>query len=260
MIDREQAGKLVKLAREKKGMTQEQLGLMIHCTKQQISNLERGKNNFTDEMKELLKKELEIDLFEFFSKGEVERLSVREENGMINKQLYDYKNMQDLRDSVNYILKEVECDPAFEKTVKKLLELTLYATIGYETYIMEPRRRSEEGYALEWGYIAWSIDNLINDSEKWPISDNSDWKHDNKSMLSRKLLYMADEIGAKYFEDFDEGGLKNGYAQQIGRSAEKSVYNIDNIIAGADNALITSYRAGILQLAERIESIENGLN
>lgn len=258
MIDRKQAGRLMQQARSKKGLTQEQLGKKMNYTKQHISGLENGKNNFTDEVKDLLKQELGLNLYEFFSKGDTEQSLNGGVKTMIIKQLYEYNDMQDLKKVIDHILMQVEIDAAYEKTLKKLLEMTLYATIGYETYVMEPLRRDEEDYSLEWGYVAWSIDNLINDEDRWPISGTLSEERCQKkySLLCKKLDYMAYEIGGILFEDFDDDGYKMGYVQQIGRMAEKSAYNIIRIIAGTDNSLITSYRAAILQLAEIIVSME----
>lgn len=241
----------IRKAREKKGMTQEELAKRVHVTKQAVSNWENG-NNYVDEGTiSALEKELGIRL----SKGTIENTGGFGMGPRLHP-LEQIANLEELNGEIQLLLDVVNVDSAYSATISRMLRRLLSEVLGYEIYHMKHTRKEYEEYPLTWETIASDLRDVVNCRENYPIPENGDVPpYFRKGLLAKKIEYMAFMIGYGLFEDFDECGYRNGYEQQVGRQGEEDGYELLDLVSDEDNSMMISFKAAVLAIVTRIERI-----
>ena len=101
-VDRRILGFNVRKAREKAGLTQEQLGKAIGLTHATINRLENGKQNVTLDVLEKISKHLKIETYSLFSKSYlVPYLEVREEQASYHTAHEEMENIKFFEDPLS---------------------------------------------------------------------------------------------------------------------------------------------------------------
>ena len=252
MIDNIVLGKMIKDFRDKKGLTQDQLADMVFVTKQAVSNWERGKNRPDEAAREKLTEVLGI---RFEGKG------AEGESKVEIKQIEEIESLDELGLTIDKILETINIDGAYENTVKKLLEMTLWTIIGYERYKFHFDQKNLEGYEFDWGSIAWTLGSLVDEKESYPFEDfrkMESFVNYTGNSIKDKLSCYSYTAGAELFEDFDEDGYRQGYPQLVGRYAERYGYLLCSLLPDADNDVMTMYKVGVFTLSEYVNELWDG--
>jgi len=247
MYDHMTIAKQIRSGRDKKGYTQEQLGDLIHESKQTISNWERGVSRPSFEALTELENALEIKISR-----------VKRETKMNIKQLNEISEFDEMDKNIENILDSFEIESPFKGSIKKMLRHLLWVLVGYYVYIEGPRwerTAPEYGYLPpEWSDIAVDIRDIID-----PTSQIKQvgfvLRYNNP--ISMRIANKICAIGGELFEDFDEDGFHNGFIQQVARAGETSGYHLLKIIPDSEyeTSVITEFRIAALDLAEYLESL-----
>ena len=254
MLDLTTISKQIKDARTKANMTQDQLAEKLYVTKQAVSNWERGINLPDEQVRENIEKVLGIKLrnkkmitsYQSPFLGPVRSL----------KPISEMKSVDEVSSSVMELLNSVRIDN-HEHVIKKMLYLTLIEIIGYEIYYEGHCRKYYTDEPLSWKVTASELDSLIKDSDLWLIED-SDYRPNNKSIISNKIALMAYFIGGELFEDFDEDGYRNGFVQQIGRYGEECGHSLESLIPEYNTDIAILFKSSIMDIIDILlcDSIE----
>lgn len=241
MLDITVTAQLIKMARKKIGMTQQELANKVFRTKQAVSNWERGKNYPDEIAREDLEKVLNIKLHkeDMNSTIDLKPLSVPQ-----LKSLTEIDKLNDLISQVDLIVKSVTVD-MFEHTVRKMLTLTLLEILGHEIYYQQHIQKYYLEEPLDWDMIASDLECLINDDDDWILYEGHHY-HSKKGLIGDKIYCMANQIGGELFEDFDETGFRKGFEQQIGRYGEACGYDLLKLLPRMDSDIMVIYKTVIL--------------
>ena len=249
MIETKELGRYVRRARERAGLTQEQLAEKLFVSKQAVSNWERGANRIDEAVRERLEETLNISLT-----GKPES----EENMNLDiKKLEDIKNLKELYDAYDEILAEVPIDSAFEHSVRRLLHLLLMCVTGYELYINGYHKRNNaDEYGIDgWQCISSNLFALLDDMEEYPIPRDNKKAEENHRMRD-KIEYMCQTMGGELFEDFDDDGKRvSSFEADCARRGEYDGYDLLDLIPGIPNSLYSSFRCAVYMMAEVIADI-----
>ena len=249
MLDNKFIGNLIREARKKKGLTQEQLADAIYVKKQAVSQWETGKTRPNMDSFEQLNRVLGINLAVTFGKVRKNEMDIKK-----LELIYDF---DELALTAKSIVKSIETDSVFEKTVATFLEYTLFAVLGYECYYLSFSRKKNPDDTLEWSNVAWDIANLLDDEDSGPIFDGCKYPFNpHMTMMEKKIHYMSFLIGGELFEDFDEDGYREGFIQQVGRYGEACGYDLIKILPQSESDLFSVYKVALLKLSECIGCIE----
>lgn len=244
-------GQIIRKARERKNMTQEDLAKRVHVTKQAVSNWENGNNNVDEGTIPVLEKELGIRL----SAETTENVGGFGMGPRLHP-LDQIVSLEELDGEVQLLLDIVNVDKAYASTVSRMLRRLLSEVLGYETYYMKHIRKEYEEYPLTWETIASDLRDVVNCRENYPIPDNREVPpFFREGLLARKIEYMAYIIGQGLFEDFDESGHRNEYEQQVGRQGEEDGYELLDLVSDEDNSIMISFKAAVLAMVTKIQHI-----
>lgn len=244
MLDLTAISKQIKDARTKVNMTQDQLAEKLYVTKQAVSNWERGINLPDEQIRENIEKVLGIKLR---NKKKITSYQSPFLGPVLSlKPISEMKSVDEVSSSVMELLNSVRID-SHEHVVKKMLYLTLIEIIGYEVYYEGHCRKNYTDEPLNWDVIASDLDSLIKDSDPWLIED-SNYRPNNKSILSNKIALMAYFIGGELFEDFDEDGHRNGFVQQIGTFGEECGYSLESLIPEYNTDIAVLFKSAIMDI------------
>lgn len=248
MLDLSTTSKQIKEARRKAGMTQEQLAEKLYVTKQAVSNWERGINLPDEQVRENLEHILSIKLRN-------EKMSTPYKQpfgGAIPslKPLNEMKSVNEVSSSVEEIINFITVDN-YSHTVKKILYLALVELIGYEVYFEGHCRKYFTDEPLDWGVTASELDSLIKDSDSWLLED-TDYRPNDKNILSNKIELMAFFIGGEQFEDFDEDGYRDGFVQQIGHYGQECGYSLITLIPESNTDIAILFKSAIMDIIDML--------
>ena len=249
MIENHVLGKLIRSTREKKGYTQEELAEKIHVTKQAVSNWECGKNRPDEQTRVKISEALGIGFSTMTFGGE---------KNMEIKKLENISDLSELKVEINSIMQSMKLDGAYESTIRKLLEMTLWMVVGHERYKFHFKKDDPEVYPYDWENIAWSLNALIEDKEIYPfdsIQGMESFFHQTGNTLKDKIYYMAFSTGAELFEDFDEDGYRHDFPQMVAKYAEEYGYALYNLLPIFDNDVMTVYKVSVFALSEHVDEL-----
>lgn len=247
MIETKELGRYVKRARERAGLTQEQLAEKLFVSKQAVSNWERGANRIDEAIREKLEEMLGITL--------TERPKAEVEMGLEIKKLQEMENLEELYDSYDKIILEVPVDRAFEHSVRRLLKLLLMCVTGYELYIGGVRRagKDDDFDMGGWHCISSNLFALIDNMDEYPIPRDLPESNDSHRMKD-KIEYMCQTMGEELFEDFDDDGKRvSSFEADCARRGEFDGYDLLDLLPGIPNSLYSSFRCAVYMMAEEIE-------
>lgn len=248
MLESEKIGKIIREARKKKSLTQEQLAEAVYVKKQAVSQWEIGKTCPSLDSIEALNGILDININDMIGNGEKKEMKM--------KPLDTFDDFDDLIASSQEIVKSVDIDSMFEKTISTLLEYTLITVLGYECYYKSFSRIEDPEDVLDWSCVAWDISNLLDSNDNGPILDGYKYPFPlDMPLIERKIQFMSFLIGSELFEDFDEDGYRNGFIQQIGRYAESCGYDLIKIFPHINSDIFTVYKIALLKLSESLDHI-----
>lgn len=257
MLDVTRTAMLIKRGREEAGLTQDQLAEKIHVTKQAVSNWERGKNLPDEGLRDQIEQVLQIKLHK-------EKMSTFASNPFLRevpeiKPLESIGEINELLGAVETIIASVKLKE-YEAVVKKLLYLTLVTLLGYEIYYVKNCCKcysGKNGDELDWASTACDLRDLIKRYDPWPL-ERSSYPLSAESLLGKKFEWMAFRIGGELFEDFDDDGYCDGFAQQIGEYGQTCGYDMINLLPDSNTDIMVIYKAAILDVAEMLDSTISG--
>ena len=246
MLDSTTTSKLIREARRKAEMSQEQLAGKLYVTKQAVSNWERGVNLPDEQIRENIEKVLNIKLHN-------EKMNTSYKSPFLSaipdvKPLGEMKSVDEIVSSVMEIINSITID-RHEHVVKKMLYLTLMELIGYEIYYEGHCRKFFTEVPLDWYTLAEELDSLIKDSDMWLI-ENSKYRPNCKNPLSTKIELMAFFIGGELFEDFDDDGYRDNFVQQIGRYGQECGYSLVSLIPEFNTDIAIVYKSAIMDIID----------
>ena len=256
MLYNSELGKRIKDARERKKLTQEQLAEQLCVTKQAVSNWERGKNLIDEFIRARLEEILEIDL----------TLQKRKEKSEMDiTPIEQIDNLDELMQISKQIVANTPVDEAFSSSVNKLLELTLNLILGYEIYgtyaeRMEWKKEKEadpkKNYAvittIDWHIIAEDLSSIIETGDYYPIQ-NREIIIDPDVLYKAKIRFFKDRVGIQIFEEY----FKEGFIYEVGNMADSDGDDLLSLLPYIDNAILTSYKISLLQMAEIVDRLED---
>lgn len=242
-------GERIKLARDRKGLTQEELASRIHVTKQAVCNWEKGKNRPDESIRDLIEAELGITL--------QYKIVTSREISMTLKPLSDITDLNDLFLTVDNLINTVEIDSQFQVTTRKLLKMLLPQVIGYNCYYIALFHSEDIDGQIDWGDVVYYLRQVVksNDLDPLPMERTTFPFTFPNDLMKRKIEWMSYEIGGELFEDFDDNGFRDGFPQQIGRIAESYGYDLISALPGKDSSLMSVFKTAVLSLAELIQSL-----
>lgn len=253
MLDLSMTSKLIKEARRKAGMTQEQLAEKLYVTKQAVSNWERAINLPDEQVRERIETILGIKLRKEkmsatytlpFGGGSIPSL----------KPLSEMKSVDEISSSVTEIINSITIDN-YVHVVKKMLYFALMELISYEIYFEGHCRKVFTDEPLDWDTTASELDSLINDSDSWLLED-TDYRPNDKGILSNKIELMAFFIGGELFEDFDENGYRDGFVQQIGSYGQECGYSLLSLIPESNTDIAILFKSAIMDISDSLSSYD----
>lgn len=246
MDDMIRNGKAIRQARVAKNMTQEQLAQDLFVSKQAVCQWENGQTSPNFESVKRIRKVLGVDLTREETQRTVSKVDITE--------LYQITSRNELKENVEKILDALDLDTEFGKTVRKLVRLTLYTVLAYEIYI-RGGDYSEE-YPLSWDVIGYDID-MINDDRNYSLFRGTKKGLERELQpIREKIDWLAFQIGAELFEDFDEDGYRYGYIQQVGNLGEKSGHDFLKIFPLLENAIYTLYKSALLDVSDLLNPVD----
>jgi transcriptional regulator with XRE-family HTH domain len=243
MLDITVTARAIKNAREKAGMTQEELAKRVFVTKQAVSNWERGKNLPDEVARDDIERALGIKLHKEYMNSTVETESFSFPK---LKPLTEIHELEDLLSQVDLVVKSITIDE-YEHVVRKMLTMTLIEILGYEFYYLGLCSKCYSEVPLDWDSTAEDLESLIKDDETWLIEDAM-YPNTGKRVLGDKIGCIAFQIGGELFEDFDEDGYRNGFEQQIGRLAQERGYDLLNLLPSRDTDILMIYKAAVYDM------------
>ena len=115
------SGGNLKTLRKNHGLTQKELAIILHVTPQAVSNWEREVN--------LPDVDICKDLFEIFCVPECKE-SEENKNKMKFKKLSEIKTMEEMRETINYLVNTVQYDSAYQSSLRYWTSLVLTMAIS----------------------------------------------------------------------------------------------------------------------------------
>ncbi len=227
------------------GLTQEQLADKIHTSKQAVSNWERGMNYPAEDVRELLEKILGIKLHNETMDNSIHTSTF---SVIKLKPLNEIDNMNDFTSAIDIIVKSVKLD-SFEGAVRKMLYLTLSEVMAFEIYYQDHCRHYYSEYPLDWLSTAQDLQSLITDGDEW-IIEGTKYPFLKRSVIAKKIEFMAYRIGGELFEDFDEDGFRNSFVQMAGRVGEGSGYDLLELLPKDGSDIMTVYKTAIFDIID----------
>ena len=246
MLDSTTTSKLIREARRKAEMSQEQLAGKLYVTKQSVSNWERGVNLPDEQIRENIEKVLNIKLHK-------EKMVSPYKSPFLGtfpdlKPLGEMKSIDEIISSVMKIINSITID-SHERVIKKMLYLTLMELIGYEIYYKGHCRKFFIEEPLDWYTLAEELDSLIKDSDMWLI-ENTKHRLNYKNPFATKIEQMALSIGGELVEDFDDKGYRDDFVQQIGRYGQECGYSLVSLIPEYNTDIAIVYKSAIMDIIE----------
>lgn len=249
MLDLSMTSKLIKEARRKANMTQDELAEKLYVTKQAVSNWERAINFPDEQVRENIEKTLGIKLrnermntpYNPPFKGAIPSL----------KPLNEMKTVDEVSSAVNEIINCITIDN-YVHVVNKMLYLVLMELIGYEIYFEGHCRKYFSDEPLDWATTASELDSLIKDSDSWLVEDNN-YHSTNGNVLSNKIELMAYYIGGELFEDFDENGYRDSFVQQIGGYGEECGHSLVSLIPELNTDISILFKVAIMDIIDILQ-------
>ena len=245
-------GQRIKAARKAKAITQEELGVVLGYTKQNISNWERGRYMPPSSILEKLCETLNMEIDNLYRENV-------EEKTMDIMPFEEIKDMNTLQGEVKKLLDACSygVEPVYERTITRMLSLTLYTTIAYECYANE-RLHKKEGDQVDWPYIAADLrDVLKNDAaDPWPISweEKKTYGFTHKDfLLSNKIEWMADHIAFRGWDDHGDSSHRSDYMNELGEYGLECGYELFYILPDKENMLITMFKSALACLVDEVE-------
>lgn len=246
MLDLSTTAKLIKEARRRAGMTQDQLAEKLYVTKQAVSNWERAINLPDEQVRENIENSLGIKLHN--EKMSTPNIAPCGDSVLSLKPLNEMKSVDEISSVVKKIIRSITIEN-YVHVVKKMLYFVLMELIGYEIYFEEYCHKYFTDEPLDWGTTASELDSLIKDFDLWLIED-TDYQPRANSILSKKVELMAFFIGGELFEDFDEEGYRDGFVQQIGRFGQECGYSLLSLIPESNTDIAIIFKTAIMDIID----------
>ena len=242
MLPNKAIGQMIRIARTKRGLTQEELANELYVTKQAVSDWELGKHRPSPDLWRRLNEFLKIDITD-----------ETESHGLKAIPLKQIDGIETLNRLVAEMINCLELDSLFEHSLKKLLKMTLQVVLAYECYCRGIYWRDNPDDELDWALIAWDVGTLLKQdtSDFIPVESKSTYSV-QKYPLAEMICYLTQSIEGELFEDFDEDGFRDGYLKKLAHSGVLSGYELLKVLPKGENSLLTSYKLALLELAEAI--------
>lgn len=247
MIETKELGRYVRRARQRAGLTQEELAEKLFVSKQAVSNWERGANRIEESIRERLEETLNISL--------TGRPEVEDGMKLDIKKLEDIKSLKELYDAYGEIIVEVPVDSAFEHSVRRMIHLLLMCATGYEVYVKGlHKNKNADEYGIDgWHCISSNLFALLDDMDEYPIPRDDEKAKENPRMRE-KIEYMCERMGGDLFEDFDDDGKRaDSFEADCARRGEYDGYDLLDLLPTIPNSLYSSFRCAVYMMAEVIE-------
>ena len=269
MINAKQLGYRIRCEREKNHLTQEQLGIAINYTKQQISNWERGISMPSADILVELSKHLNVNF--------LSELTHQGDNQMSDlPNLESYKNPHDLLMTVNGLVDCIPLSTSNDASIRYMLSTTLWVAIGLEYHILLKYEDLEPGYNA-WNHIADTLYSLAVDNYglgDYPtqIVTNEEidqWEKDHLTpsddIIPARMKYKVESIINFIYSDQMNLLVSSEYSgldikQRLERFEHKMAdygffmaERLTSILPSKENDLFSSYQIALYRLAETID-------
>ena len=246
MLDSTITGKIIKNARSKIGLTQEQLAEKLFVSKQAVSNWERGINLPDESVRNKLEELLDIKLRNDTVTNRRNTSLVKE--GLYLKPFAEITDMEEVFNAISSLVDTIVLSE-YSSVVKRMIRLTLATVLGFEIYYQDHCRHFYSEEPLDWDCTAEDLQRLIDDSDDWLI-DRVKLSFGVNGMIARKAKTMSFLIGGELFEDFDDEGYRDGFVQQIGKYADKTGEDLANLLPDSNTDIMLVYKNAIYDLID----------
>ena len=252
-----QLGLEIRMARNEKGLTLEELGESIGYVKATISAWELGKYPISQENLNRINEVLGTN----FTKGK------KESEEMNNKELSEIKSIDEMDTILSSFINKQDLETSYPKLLSKMLFDLVYLIIGYNSYlkVKDSQRFNVKHPTWEkYNPTGYDIGNdlwLFLDTEDIPTRDFEYYnqiREQYPSILALKIHLMCYGIGGERFDDFsDRSNEEEMFALELGCLGEDKGYELIKLIPNSEseNEIINEFRFAIINLADYLMNL-----
>lgn len=228
-------------------MTQEQLAEILHVSSASVSQWENGTYRPSEEVRDNIEKVLGVRFPKIVA-------DMENNKNLKIPELWEIKNINELKEYVDLIIDNTELDSVFEKSLKRILKEVLLLCLGYRLYYQErtidekifksqPQWIDVAGFVSSLTYGEDILDNTMN----FTMPEVS-----SKNPMKRKILDMTDSIGIQYYEDSENAEDISLLMGSIAPLAESAGGELVNIIPEEENSFMSVLKISLLCMADLI--------
>ena len=240
-------GEMIKEAREKAGLTQEQLGEKLFISKQAISNWELGKSEIGDESIERLNEILGLNI----SKKAFMNLEDRKMRKMKIKQLEEIRTFEDYSTVFDEVLRMVVGSENLTSAYAIVIKKFLYIALAY-ALIEKKRGLWDEDHNL-WGIVGYRILTLVSGDFLEKKEDVEKSIAITNRLNNAKKMILDSYNNIFYGCEVEDIVLEEPYEEMLGDTATLYIDDVIEILPRTENSFLTTLIVYLIETKRILE-------